>query len=147
MPFNRVNPFLDMEKMTKDIDDFFESNFKGGNKPRVQFGDFSPRVDIIEDEKQVIFQAEIPGVEKEQVKVSVNDDNTLTLKGEKKFNKEGISTCCKNERQFGSFSRSFQLPEQLDADNIEAKYENGVLFLTIPKMEPVKPKEREISIS
>lgn len=147
MAYFRVNPFAEFEKVTKDMEDFYQKNFEGGNRPRVTIGDFSPRVDIIDDKNVLIFQAEVPGVAKENIKVSVSDDYVLTIKGEKKFDKENIKTCCKSERQFGQFTRSFQLPDLLDTDKIEAKYESGVLSLNIPKLEPVKPKEKDITIS
>jgi HSP20 family protein len=147
MAYFRVNPFAEFEKVTKDMEDFFQKNLEGGNRPRVTIGDFSPRVDIIDDKNILIFQAEVPGVAKENIKVSVSDENVLTIKGEKKFDKENIKTCCKSERQYGQFTRSFQLPDLLDTDKIEAKYDNGVLSLNIPKLEPVKPKEKDITIS
>jgi len=147
MAFYRVNPFAEFEKVTKEMEDFFQKNLEGGNRPRVTIGDFSPRVDIIDDKESMVFQAEVPGVAKDNIKVSISDENILTIKGEKKFGKEDIKTCCKSERQYGQFSRSFQLPDLLDTDKIEAKYENGVLSLHIPKLEPVKPKEKDIAIS
>ena len=142
-----VNPASEFEKMSKEINSFFEKNLTGGNSPRVSIGDFSPRVDIIDDSKVLIFKAEVPGIPKENVKVSVNDENILTIKGEKKFNKENVKTCCKSERQYGVFNRSFQLPSMIDTEKIEARYDNGILTLTIPKLEPEKPKERDIEIS
>ncbi len=147
MPFYNVNPFSELERVAKDMEDFFGKNLEGGNRPKVSFGDFSPRVDIIDDKNAMIFQAEVPGVAKDMIKVSISDDNIMTIKGEKKFDKENIKTCCKSERQFGTFSRSFQLPDLLDTDKVEAKYDNGVLMLSIPKLEPVKPKEKDITIS
>lgn len=144
MAYYRINPFREFEAAVKNMEDYFEKNVKN---PRVSYGDFSPRVDIIDDENGLVFNAEVPGIPKDHIKVSVNDENVLTIKGEKKFEKENIKTCCKSERQYGSFSRSFQLPDMLDTEKIEAKYNDGVLTLNIPKLEPVKPKERDITIS
>jgi len=147
MTMIRFNPLWEMQNMAKEMNRFLQNNFTAENKPRVEIGDFKPRVDVLEDENALYFEVEIPGVNKKDVKVSVNDDNILTIKGEKKFDrKEEITTCCRNERSFGEFVRSFQLPENVDSEKISASFENGVLTLTAPKMEPVKPKEKEVEI-
>jgi len=112
-----------------------------------EFGGFSPRMDICEDEKSVIFKFELPGVLKEDVKLSVNEDNVLMLKGSKKRPEGEAEVCCiRSERSFGDFARQIQLPPNVNRDAITASYVNGVLQLTIEKIEPQKPKETEISI-
>jgi len=112
------------------IDTFFnDSNFRSGASS------FVPKVDVIEGDKAYELHAELPGMNKEDLKIEVKD-NRLTVSGERKFSSE------KNEKNFhsietryGSFSRSFTLPENVDADKINAKYNNGILELTIPKDE------------
>lgn len=147
MPHFRFNPLWEFENLTKELDKMVKTVSAPENRPRVSFGNFAPRVDIIEDEKNLYFEIEVPGVKKDEVKVKVSEDNIITIQGEKKFDKkEDVKICCRTERMFGEFNRSFQLPELVDSANISAKYDNGVLFLTVPKLEPVKPKEQEIEI-
>jgi len=148
MPMIRFNPGWEFQNMAKEMNRFMQENFSHENRPRFEIGDFKPRIDVLEDEKALYFEAEIAGVKKDDVKVSVNDENILTIKGEKKFEKKDQATsCCRNERSFGEFMRSFQLPGNVDPEKISAKYENGILTLTVPKIEPVKPVEKEIAIS
>lgn len=144
----RFNPLWEMQNVMKEMNKYVRDNFSQENRPRVEIGDFKPRIDVIEDENALYFEAELPGVSKDEVKVSVNEENILTLKGNKKFDKkDDVTSCCRSERSFGEFVRSFQLPDNVDSDKISANYTNGVLTLTVPKMEPVKPKEKEVTIS
>lgn len=107
---------------------------------------FDPAIDIQENGDKFELTAELPGVDKKDVNISVNED-VLTISGEKKKTVEKEDAqCYRSERMFGKFERSFRLPDEVDQDKIEAKYENGILHLTIPKTEESKPKEREIKI-
>lgn len=147
MTMIRFNPMWEMQNAARHMNRFVRHNFSHENMPRFEIGDFKPRIDVIEDEKALYFEAEIPGVIKEDVKVSVNDENILTIKGEKKFErKEEAKLCCRHERNYGEFTRSFLLPDNVDSEKISANYENGVLTLTVPKMEPAKPKEKVVEI-
>ena len=102
---------------------------------------WSPNVDVSETEKNYEVKAEIPGLKKEDIKVTV-EDNILKLSGEKKHEEE---TNDKNyhrlERSYGKFERSFRLPKEVKKEEIKASYKNGVLDVVIPKAEEVKPKE------
>lgn len=96
---------------------------------------FVPRVDIVEDEKAFEIHAAVPGMNKEDFRIDLND-NLLTLSGERKFTKERKENNFHSfETQYGTFSRSFSLPENVDASKITAKYNNGILEITIPKDE------------
>lgn len=96
---------------------------------------FSPKVDVIENENSFEVHLAVPGVSKEDFKVEVND-NHLTVSGERKFtNEKKDKNYHSVETQYGSFSRSFTLPENVDGTKIIAKYNNGILELTIPKDE------------
>lgn len=96
---------------------------------------FSPKVDVIETEKAYEVHVAVPGVTKEDFKVEVND-NFLTVSGERKFtNEKKEKNYHSIETQYGSFSRSFTLPDNADGSKINAKYNNGILELTIPKDE------------
>ncbi len=105
---------------------------------------WSPSVDVIESENGFEIKAEIPGVEKDEIKISV-EDHVLTLSGERKHEKEEKD---KNyhriERSYGKFQRAFQLPNGVQSDAIDANYVNGILTIRIPKSEEVKPKEISI---
>ena len=141
----KFEPVRGFESFSRRLNDIFGDLEKG---VRVEVGDFSPRVDIAEDEKNVYLHAELPGVERDNVKISVTEDRVLTLKGEKnrEVKVEG-KNYVRTERNYGSFSRAFALPDTIDVEKVEAKFDNGVLNLTLPKTEPPKPKEVAISIA
>lgn len=107
---------------------------------------WSPRVDINETEKEVLIDAELPGIEKKDIKVEVKD-GLLTISGERKQeNKaEDRENCCV-ERHYGKFERSFSLGDLVESDKVSAKYKNGVLSLTLPKKEAALPKEVSIEV-
>ncbi|MCS7001004.1 MAG: Hsp20/alpha crystallin family protein [Bacteroidota bacterium] len=107
-----------------------------------------PRVDISEDKENFYISAELPGIAKEDIKVSISDDGVLTISGEKKQEqKQEGKNFYRIERRYGTFTRSFSLPENVKRDAISARFENGVLHLTLPKQEPAQPKVTEIQIS
>ncbi len=144
----RFDPFKGFESVAKKMNSLMEEMEKG---VRFEYGGFSPRVDIIENDKNMIVLAEMPGVKKEDVKVTVNEDNVLIIKGEKKRDEkieEKGEKCCylRVERNFGAFARSFVLPDNIKDDSISAKFDNGILEITLEKTEPVKPKEVKVDI-
>ena len=148
MAYIQFNPAKEFENLTKEFNQILKNVTAPENMPRISFQKFNPRVDILEDAANVYFEIELAGVPKDKVSVTVNDDNIITIKGVKEFEKKDeVKVCCKSERAYGEFTRSFQLPGNTDNSKIEAKYENGILFLTIPKIEPVKPKEQTITIN
>lgn len=112
------------------IDRFFNESLA-----RTGGSTFSPRVDVIENETAYEVHVAVPGMNKEDFKVEIND-NFLTVSGERKFtNEKKDKNYHSVETQYGSFSRSFTLPENADGAKINAKYNNGILELTIPKDE------------
>ncbi len=147
MAITRWRPFRDVvsiqDEMNKLFDDFF-----GRPVLRTEWteGVWSPSVDVSEDKDNVIIKAEMPGMNKDDVKISIQD-GVLTLKGEKRQEKEEKD---KNyhrvERNYGSFCRSFQLPTSVKSDKVKASYKDGMLSIALPKTEEVKPKEIPISI-
>ena len=113
-----------------------------------EFG-WVPPVDIIERKDSIVVKAEAPGLEKNSFKVLV-EDGVLTVSGEKKVEIEENDknqNFHRSERIYGSFSRSFTLPSNVDQKNVSAKYRNGVLEVTLPKSEEAKAKEIEIEVS
>ena len=140
----RINPMKGFERAARRMNEFF-SEFE----PKVSFevGGFNPRVDILDEENQIIVNAELPGVAKEDVKVNVNEDKMLTISGEKtKDEKLGEKSLIRSEREYSEFSRSFVLPDDAEIEKISANYDNGLLTLTIPKAEPPAPKEINVEI-
>lgn len=115
------------------------------------FGDYdrwwwAPRVDIAETEKEFIIKAEIPEVKKEEVKISV-DNGILSIRGERKQEKEEKGKKFHRvERYYGSFTRSFTLPDNVDETKIEASFKDGMLNIQIPKSEKSKPKAIDVKI-
>src|SRR5690606_23497267 len=126
-----VNDFIPTS-FSNMIDRFFSDSIarSGGS----QYA-FVPRVDIFENEKAFDIHVAVPGMNKEDFKIDLND-NYLTISGERKFTKEKNENNFQSvETQYGSFSRSFSLPENVDSSKISAKYNNGILELIVPKDE------------
>jgi len=105
-----------------------------------------PLVDIYEADDKYLVRAELPGVDKDAVSVSINE-NVLTIKGTKEFIEAKDGEQWKRvETQYGEFTRSFTLPEEVDVDQVSAAYKNGVLELSIPKVEPKKAKMIDVKV-
>ena len=106
-----------------------------------------PTVDIHESEDAYTIEADLPGVSKDKIDVTIND-NVITLKGERKSEREAKEGGYRHyERSVGSFERSFTVSKNVDTEAVEAKFENGVLRLTLPKREEAKPKQIEVKLS
>lgn len=103
-----------------------------------------PAVDITENKEVVRITTELPGVRPEDVKLSV-ENSILTIRGEKRStHEEKTDRMHRYERQYGSFERTFSLPSTVDVERIEARYDNGVLTVELPKVEKAKPRQIEI---
>ena len=127
-----MTPWFDFDRFFEDFDPGFGLTRKAGEKA------WQPAVDIFEDEKEIVIKADLPDVKEEDIDVRV-EDGQLTLKGERKFeHEEKKENYHRVERRYGSFQRTFGLPETVDAEHIVAKYDKGVLKVTLPKVE--KPK-------
>lgn len=101
---------------------------------------WQPSVDVVEEKDQYVFRADVPGVELDQIEV-VFDDGMLTISGERKSREESEKDGYRRiERSYGSFQRSFRLPDTIDADNISAKGDKGVLEVHVPKQEKAQRK-------
>jgi Molecular chaperone (small heat shock protein) len=118
-----------------------------GGKEALTVAEWSPLVDIVEDEKEYLIKAELPEMRKEDVRLTVEDE-VLTISGERKFEKEEKGRKHHRiERAYGSFVRSFSLPEDADGSNVTADYKDGVLHVHLSKSEKAKPKSIEIKVS
>ena len=120
---------------------------KDGDKDLTKASTWAPAVDITEDEKEYLIKAELPEVQKEDVKVTV-ENGILSITGERKFEKEvKEKKYHRIERAYGSFVRSFGLPEDADAEKVEAKFSDGVLKVHVAKTEAAKPKQIEVKVA
>lgn len=109
-------------------------------------GNFIPPVDIYEDAHQLVLRLEVPGIPQEDLQINL-ENQTLTIKGERKFAKDAKEeNFHRIERRYGSFVRSFSLPNTIEPESTQATYENGVLSLTLQKREAAKPKQVKINI-
>jgi HSP20 family protein len=138
-----------ISQLRREMDRLFEDFFApqawwGGRLGRLWEGEWSPAVDVAETPEQITVKAELPGIDSKEIDISLTGD-ILTIKGEKKSEREEKKENYHMvERSYGSFSRSLALPAAVNAEKIEAKFEKGVLTVTCPKKEPVKPKTIEI---
>jgi HSP20 family protein len=147
MAITRWRPFRDLvsiqDEMNRLFDDFFG---RPATRPEWTEGVWTPSVDVSETKDNVIINAEIPGMSKEDVKLSVQN-NVLTLSGERKQEKEEKDVNYHRiERSYGSFSRSFTLPASVKPDKVKATYKDGILKITLPKSEEAKPKQIPIGV-
>lgn len=148
MAIVRWEPFRDIMTSQREFDRMFREAFS----PMFNEGDLStrtwaPAVDIYENENDIVLKAELPGVDPKDVEVRV-EDSTLYLKGERKFEKETKEeNYHRVERSYGSFARSFSLPNSIDSEKVKAEYKDGLLKLILPKREESKPKTIKIDVS
>jgi HSP20 family protein len=145
MAIIRWDPFREMVTIRDKINRLFEDVFTGrGEEKEMVASSWAPSVDIYETENELILSAEVPGIEEKDIEIKV-EDSTLTIRGERKFEKETKEeNYHRIERSYGSFSRSFTLPNYVDQDKIQAEHENGVLKITMPKKMELKPRTVKI---
>lgn len=147
MTLVRWDPFRELEEMSDRLNRAFaRPALRNEGKEYLTVADWVPTVDISESEGEYLIKAELPEVKKEDVKVSV-EDGVLTLSGERRQEKEEKGKKYHRvERSYGSFVRSFSLPESVDEGGVKAEYKDGVLNLHLPKTEKVKPKSIEVKV-
>ena len=149
MTLDKWRPFRDLHTAADRLNSIFGGEFTArpvGDKEALTRADWSPSVDITEDETQYLIEVELPGVEKDAVKVAVENE-VLTIRGERKFEREESSSKVHRvERSFGSFMRTFRVPEDADGDAVGASFKNGVLAVTLPKSEKAKPRQIEVKV-
>jgi len=138
----------EMKRLRNLFDEFFDFEIvpqsRKFKKGWLEGGEWSPLVDVINKKDNIIVKAELPGIDKKDVKISLSE-NALTIRGDRKEEKETKKEdyyCC--ERTYGSYSRTIALPVEVDKTKAKASFKNGVLEIVLPKIEEVKPKEIEI---
>jgi len=144
----RYNPTRDLwhlrDEMDKIFNQFTTRTFDSEETPEV---DWSPRVDITENENSYVVKAELAGLSKDDVKITMKED-VLTIRGEKKSEtKSENENVHLLERRYGRFVRAFRLPSSVNSKKIDATFKDGILTLSLPKAEEAKPKEIEIKMN
>jgi len=148
MAIVRWEPFRDLMTTQREFDRLFKEAFTPFfGEAELSTRTWAPAVDIFETESDIVLKAELPGVNPNDVEIKV-EDSTLYLKGERKFEKEvKEESYHRIERSYGSFARSFSLPNSINAEKVKAEYKDGLLTLTLPKREEAKPRAIKIDVS
>ena len=146
-PRNDFMPLRDFERMTREMDRFWDSFLEGGLRKRGEKTDeWFPALDISETKNDIVVKTEIPGLDQKDIDISLSD-GVLTIKGEKKQEKESEKENYHLvERSYGTFIRSVRLPQEVQSNKINASYKNGVLKVTLPKSAETKKKEIKIKV-
>ncbi len=127
-----------------ELDRLFDSSFAPAFRTPGSSNRWTPALDVYQDKDQFTVVAELPGLKKEDIELSLHD-GVLTISGERKQEKKGEEGY-KNERFFGRFQRSVTLPSSVDGDQVRATYQDGILKVVLPKAEEAKPKQIEVSV-
>lgn len=148
MTLVRWNPSRELEEMSDRLNRMFNRQAlpQVNTKETMVVADWVPSVDVSETDGEYQIKAEIPDVKKEDVKVTL-EDGVLTIQGERKHEKEEKGKKYHRvERSYGSFARSFTLPDLVDEEKVKAEFKDGVLNLQLPKSEKAKPKAIEVKV-
>ncbi|HUX44354.1 MAG TPA: Hsp20/alpha crystallin family protein [Terracidiphilus sp.] len=144
MTITRWDPFREVLALQNRVNSLFR-DLNEGESPMTT-ASFVPAVDIYEDDKKVMLKLEVPGIEEKDLDVRV-ENNTLTVKGERKFeNEEKEENFHRIERRYGSFYRAFTLPSTVDSENVNASYQAGILKLELKKKPEAQPKQIKVNI-
>ena len=145
MAIIRWDPFRDLITLREKMNRLFEeaASSRGEEKDLIS-SSWTPSVDIFETEHEVVLTAEVPGIDDKDIEIKI-EDSTLTLRGERNLEKEiKEENYHRIERAYGSFYRSFSLPNYIDAEKIKAEHENGVLKVVMPKKQELKPRKIKV---
>jgi HSP20 family protein len=146
----RWDPFRELGTLQDRMNRLFEESWGPGarrtSEESLAMGNFVPPVDVYEDEHAITLKMEVPGIDQKDIDVRV-ENNVLTVHGERKLEKdEKEENFHRVERRYGSFTRSFTLPNTVDTDNVNADYDNGVLKIRLAKRAEAKPKQIKVNI-
>src|SRR5947209_9221990 len=150
MAITRFDPFRELYGLQNQLNRLFQDNYgaqpSGQNDEFLATSSFVPPVDVYEDEHSVFIRAEVPGIDPNDLDVRV-ENNLLTLRGERKWNKEEKEeNFHRVERRYGSFARSFTLPNTVNTEDVNASYNNGVLEIKLAKRAEAKPKQIKVGV-
>ncbi len=142
----RWDPFHGLSSLQEQVNLLFESNLPARSDNSALTA-WAPAVDIYETENELVIKADLPEVEEKDLDVRV-ENNMLTIRGERQFEqKVNEDNYLRIERTYGSFSRSFSLPNTVNTEAIKAEYKNGVLSIELPKRAESKPKQVKVSVA
>src|SRR6202142_3804476 len=144
----RWEPFRELSTLQDRINRAFRESYTGANHDEsLTTSSFAPAVDVYEDEHKVTLKIEVPGIDEKDIEVQV-ENNVLTVHGERKIEKEEKEENYRRvERQYGSFTRNFTLPQTVDTEKVSATYDKGVLKITLPKKAEAKPKQIKVNVA
>lgn len=143
MALARRSPFGLLRDLERQLDDAFKGDNGSSSEPSLSR--WSPKVDVYEEGDNIVFEIEAAGVNKDDIDISI-EDNRLVIRGERREERKTDEDrdYYRSERFFGTFQRSFALPDTIDADAVEASYDDGVLNVSLPKAEEARRKSIEI---
>ena len=143
----RWEPFRELTTLQDRMNRLFRDSFSADVQDEsLATSAFAPPVDVYEDEHNVTLKIEVPGIDEKDIDVRI-ENNTLTVHGERKFEKEEKEENFRRvERQYGSFTRSFTLPSTVDPDKVSASYDKGILKISLAKKAEAKPKQIKINV-
>ena len=142
----RWQPFRELNALQNRMNRLFEEQYGGGREESLTTGAFVPPVDIYEDEHGIQLKLEVPGIDEKDLDIKV-ENNVLSVSGERKLEREEKEeNFHRVERRYGSFVRSFTLPNTVSTDDIQADYDHGVLKVRLAKRAEAKPKQIKVSV-
>ena len=146
MTIVRYDPFRDLRTLQEEVNRLFSTNLtRAFGDEGIARGAWAPSVDIYENKDQIVLEAELPGMKQEHFDLSI-ENNVITLRGERRFEKmDETDNYHRVERSYGSFTRSFTLPQTVSAEGATAEYNNGVLRVTLPKREETKARRIQVT--
>src|SRR6266436_1771113 len=141
----RWDPFREFSTLQDRMNRLFQQSY-GDREEALTTSTFAPAVDVYEDEHNVTLKIEVPGIDEKDIDVRI-ENNTLTVHGERKIEKEEKEENYRRvERQYGGFTRTFNLPTTVDAEKVSAHYDKGVLKIALPKKAEAKPKQIKVNV-
>src|SRR5262252_5785413 len=141
----RWEPFREFASLQDRMNRLFRESY-GSDENSLTTSSFAPPVDVYEDEHNITLKIEVPGIDEKDIDVRL-ENNTLTVHGERKFEKEEKEENYRRvERQYGSFTRTFTLPTTVNAEGVSAHYDKGVLKIVLPKKAEAKPKQIKVNV-
>src|SRR6267143_5065905 len=145
MPIVRYDPFRDLRTLQEEVNRLFSNNLNlSFGEEGIARGAWNPNVDIYENKDQIVLEAELPGMKREDFDLTI-ENSVITLRGERHFEKKDeTDNYHRVERAYGTFTRSFTLPNTVSGEGATADYRNGVLRVVLPKREETKARRIEI---
>jgi HSP20 family protein len=141
----RWDPFRELSSIQDRMNRLFQDQYAGREESLVS-GSFVPAVDVYEDEQSIQLRFEVPGIDEKDIDIRL-ENNTLTVRGERKFEQEQKEENFQRiERRYGSFTRSFTLPNVVNTEDVQAEYDKGVLTVRLAKRAEAKPKQIKVNV-